>query len=97
MFFPTLAINGKVYLGGVDSARQARERAIFRSSANNSGCSSAAKWPPAGNSLQRFTSYTRSIHDRGGESASSGKRGNAHGVGRRSPAAKRSGVFDDSR
>src|SRR6266849_11177902 len=56
-----------------------------RSSASSSGCSSAAKCPPRGMLVQRRTSYTRSIHDRGGNGASIGKCAMATGTCNRSP------------
>ena len=48
-------------------------------------------------SVQRFTLYTRSTHERGGEEISNGKRATAVGVEILSPDPKLSGVALDSR
>ena len=48
--------------------------------ASNSGSSSAAKWPPRGISVQRWTLKKRAAHSRGGCEMSFGNMANAAGT-----------------
>jgi len=61
-----------------DQSRRTREAQRYsrkkarRSSASATGSSIAAKWPPAGITVQRRMLYTRSAHARGGRTISFG-------------------------
>ena len=71
--------------------RKSRKKDLI-SSTSRSGSSSAAKWPPEGMGVQRFTLKTRSTHSLGGRRISPGK--DAIPVGRVifSPRPKRHGL-----
>src|SRR6185436_17294515 len=74
--------------GPPPGARQRYSRKKARSSvARATGSSIAAKWPPAGITVQRRMLYMRSAHERGGRTISLGKAAYPVGTSMRWPSA----------